>query len=68
MKKEQIKAACAKQGMTMGALAEKIGMSKQNFSARLQNEKFKDDELKKMASVIGCKYVCYFEFEDGSRI
>lgn len=68
MRKNQIKAACAKQNITMGELAKRLGMSKQNFSARLQKEKFKDEDLDKIAEALGCKYVCYFEFEDGSKV
>ncbi len=68
MRKNQIKAACAKHNITMGELAGKLGMSKQNFSARLKKETFKDDELDKIAEALGCKYVCYFEFKDGSRV
>ncbi len=67
LRKDQIKAACTKQGITMSELARRIGMSKQNFHGKLQKETFRDYELDKMAEILGCKYVCCFEFKSDTK-
>ena len=68
MQKYQFKGALEKSGITMGELAERLGYSKQNLFMRIKRNKFTDDELKQIAEILGCKYVCYFEFQDGTKI
>ena len=54
--------------MTITELGLKMGMSQQNFSKRLKVGKFTQEELEKMADILGCKYISCFEFPNGSRI
>lgn len=65
---QKVKAACDVAGMTLTELAEKMGMSQANLSKRLKVAKFTKEELEQMADALGCKYVSYFEFEDGTKI
>ena len=66
--KEKVKAACSVAGITATELGIRMGMSQQNFSKRLSVGKFTPDEYKKMADILGCKYVSRFEFPDGTIV
>ncbi|MFR3656668.1 MAG: helix-turn-helix domain-containing protein [Eisenbergiella sp.] len=66
--KQKITAACAVSGLTVTALGEKMGMSQQNISKRLKTGKFTQEELERMAEIMGCTYISAFQFPDGSRI
>jgi len=68
MKKNQIKAAIKYCNTTATEIATEFGTTKQNFASKLSRETFTDDELKRMAEIMGCKYVCHFEFPDGTKI
>lgn len=65
---QQVKAACNVAGISLTELANRMGMSQQNLSKRLKVAKFTQEELQQMAQCLGCKYVSYFEFEDGTKI
>ena len=54
--------------MSLTELAEKLGMSQQNFSKRLKVGKFTQDELENIAKALGAKYISAFEFPNGTRI
>lgn len=45
-----------------------MGMSQQNFSSRLKVGKFSQDEYQRMAEIMGCKYICNFEFPGGEKV
>lgn len=54
--------------MSLTELGKQMGMSQQTFSSRLKVGKFRQDELEKMAEILGCKYISIFEFPNGQRI
>lgn len=64
----QIKNALVYAGMTITDLGKKMGITQQAISKRLKTGKFTQDELESIASMIGCKYVSEFVFEDGTKI
>lgn len=45
-----------------------MGMSQQSISNRLKTGKFTKEELEQMADALGCEYVSYFKFPDGTKI
>lgn len=61
---QKVKAACALREISVAELGRRIGLSQSNFFQRLQKGKFTIEELEKIGDALGCKYVCYFEFED----
>lgn len=65
---QRVKASCELAGMSLTELAEKLGMSQQNFSKRLKVGKFTQDELEEIAKALGAKYITSFEFPNGTRI
>lgn len=65
---QRVKAACDIAGMSLTELGNKMGMSQQTFSSRLKVGKFRQDELEKMAEILGCKYISIFEFPNGQRV
>ena len=65
---KKVKASCELAGMSLTELAEKLGMSQQNFSKRLKVGKFTQEELEEIANALGAKYISVFEFSNGTRI
>ena len=65
---KKVKASCELAGMSLTELAEKLGMSQQNFSKRLKVGKFTQEELEEIAKVLGANYISVFEFPNGTRI
>ena len=65
--KQKIEAACAMAGITVTELGRQMGMSQQNISSRLKVGKFSQDELEKMADIMGCEYHSFFIFPNGSK-
>ena len=54
-------------GITVTELGRRMGMSQQSISYRLKTGKFRQDELEKMAEIMGCEYHSYFQFPNGSK-
>lgn len=65
--KQKIESACAMAGITITELGKQMGMSQPNFSSRLKVGKFTQEELEKMASIMGCEYHSFFQFPNGSK-
>lgn len=65
---QQIKACCDVAGITVTELGKRMGMSQQNLSKRLKVGKFKKTELEAIAEALGCQYISYFKFSDGTKI
>lgn len=61
----RIRLACTEAGISVGDIAQRIGINKYVFIKRIETGKFTKEELETIASAIGCKYVCYFKFNDG---
>ena len=53
---EKIKILLLKRKMNQTELAEKLGMSMQNFNNKLRRESFDGEELFKIAEALGAKY------------
>ena len=65
---QRVKASCELANMSLTELAEKLGMSQQNFSKRLKVGKFTQEELEEIAKALGSNYISVFEFPNGTRI
>ena len=65
--KQKIESACAMAGITITELGKQMGMSQPNFSSRLKVGKFTQEELEKMAEIMGCEYHSFFVFPNGSK-
>lgn len=65
---QQVKIACEAAGITLTELAERLGTSQQNLSKRLYVGKLEKEMMYNIAKCLGCKYVSYFEFDDGTKI
>ena len=66
--KQRVKMSCKKMNINLGELAERLGMRQSTFSIRLKTGKFTKEEIKRMASNMGCSYNSYFLFPDGTTI
>ena len=65
---QKIKMALAYKGMSEAALAKAIGTSPSAFNQRMKTGKFSSEELDAIAEALGGKFVCFFEFEDGTQV
>lgn len=65
---EQIRMLLIKQKMTIGALADRLGQSRQNLSNKLSRDNFSVLELQQIASVCGVEYESFFVLPDGTKI
>lgn len=68
MKSYQIKGAFSHAKITAKAVAEKLETTPQNLSLKINRETLTDDELNRIAEIIGAKYICCFVFDDGTQI
>ena len=55
-------------GMTQAELADKIGMNKSNFNARMKRESFSRIEMEQIAKALGMEFVYTFKMPDGKTI
>lgn len=62
-----IKATIKKRGFTMIQVAEALGITKGAFSQILSRDSVTTKNLEKIASVIGCKVVDFFEDEASEK-
>lgn len=60
--------ACTYAGFSRAELARRFGTSPSNFKQRFDNGKFTQDELEKIAAILGGEYFSGFKFEDGTTI
>ena len=65
---EQIRTVLMKKKLTIGALADMLGQSRQNFSNKLSRNNFSIAELKAIAKVLEIEFESKFIFPDGTRI
>lgn len=65
---QKIKVACDTAGISLTELGAKMGMSQSSISKRVNTGKFTQEELEKMAAIMGCKYESMFVFPDGNEI
>lgn len=64
---QKISGAMGASGKTQQEIASAFGISQQAFSQRLKTGKFTQQELEKMAAIMGCKYISCFQFPDGTQ-
>lgn len=66
---EKIRLLARRRGLTVTALAGKIGMTRQNLSVKLKNDNFTIKELQEIAVVLNCSFDSAFVMNDtGERI
>lgn len=66
---EKIRLLARRRGLTVTALAGKIGMTRQNLTIKLKNDNFTLKELKEIAVVLNCSFDSGFTMLDtGEKI
>ena len=65
---EQIKILCVKLNISLSELARRLGNSPQAFNQRLKRGTFSPAELKKIASVVECRYEGSFILPNGEKV
>ncbi len=65
---QKIKMALSYKGISQAELARRIGQTPSNLNTKIKRETLTNDELTKIAEVLGGVYVFGFEFPDGTKI
>lgn len=65
---QKIKMAIAYKNLSQAELARKIGQSPANLNTKIKRETLTNEELEKIAEVLGATYTFGFEFPDGTKI
>lgn len=65
---EQLKILCVKLNISISELARRCGTSPQAFSQKMKREKFTPDELKEIATAVGCQFESSFILPNGDRV
>ncbi len=60
--------ACVHAGISRAELAKRFGTTPSAFKQRLDNGKFTQEELEKIASILDGEYFSGFKFKDGVTI
>ena len=65
---QKIKMALAYKGISQAELARTVNTTPQNFNLKMKRETFTQEELEKIADVLGGEYFFGFKFPDGTQI
>lgn len=65
---EKIRILIRRKNITISELATLIETTNQNLSNKLSRDNFSEQELHKIAKVLGCKFEGFFIFNDGDQI
>lgn len=65
---EKIRIVLNRKGMSLGELADELGMSRQNLNNKMQRDNWREKELIKIAKAMGVRYEANFLYEDGTKI
>lgn len=65
---DSVRVALTYSKKTQKSVAAALGISPANFNQKLRRNSFSEDELSRIADIIGAKFIpCSFEFPDGKR-
>lgn len=65
---EKIKIIIKRKNMTMGDLADSLGISRQNLSNKMSRDNFSEKDLREIAAALGAEVTVKFKFPDGTEI
>lgn len=65
---DQIRVLCVRTGVSQSELARRINQTPQNFNAKLKRNTVTQDELNKIADVLGVTYEQYFVLANGDQV
>ena len=65
---QKIKMLLEYKGLSSADLARLLETTPQNLSQALKRDNFSQDTLDKIATILGAKYISYFELPDGTKI
>lgn len=66
--RKKIDMLCAYAGISQADLARALGVTPATFNSRLKVCKFSQEELARIAEIVGAQYSYSFEFPDGTKI
>lgn len=65
---EKLKIIMDRQHINMTKLSELTGQSRQNLSNKFSRDNFTEDDIRKLASAMGCKFEVNFTLPDGTEV
>lgn len=66
--KQMVTKAVVHAGVSQAELARTMNTSPANLNKKVNRNTLTKEDLEQIAEALGGKYVCYFEFPDGTRI
>lgn len=66
--KQMITDAVYHAGVSQAELARTLGTSPANLNKKVNRNTLTKEDLEQIAEALGAKYVCFFEFPDGTRV
>ncbi len=61
---EKIKIVLKRRGMTLGQLADRLGVSRQNLSNKMSRDNFTEKDLLEIAKALECTFTATFTMND----
>lgn len=61
---EKIKIVLKRRNMTLGQLADILGISRQNLSNKMSRDNFTEKDIREIAAALGCTYTVSFTLND----
>ena len=55
-------------GISQRTLAEQMGVAVSNLNQKIKRNSLRKEDMEQIAAAIGAKFICYFEFPDGTKI
>ena len=65
---EKVRILLRRKKITIAALADMVGSSRQNLTNKLNRDNFTEKELQEIAEALGCRFEGFFIFEDEEKI
>lgn len=65
---QRISAAGAISGKSKAEMAREFGVTPQSFGQKMRRGTFSDEEMEKVAEIVGAKFEARFVFPDGTKI
>ena len=66
--KQHVSMLAAYRGISLAVIAEKIGLSRQNFYKKLRLNTLTPEDMARIAEAVGAKYRSVFIFPDGKEV
>lgn len=65
---QMLKMALSYKGISQAELARQLGTTPSNLNQKVKRDTLTKRDLEDISEILGCKFICFFEFPDGTKI